>query len=61
MSANTRLTLTEVWPVMSAICCWVNGLIIRLVVRTCIRAAVSHSRCATRAVESRRPQLTSHS
>ena len=27
-SANTRLTLTEVWPVMSAICCWVNGLII---------------------------------
>ena len=31
------------------------GTLIRL------RTAVSHSRCATRAVESRRPQLTSHS
>ena len=27
MSASTRLTLTDVWPVMSAICCCVNGLI----------------------------------
>ena len=26
-----------------------------------VRAAVSHSKCATRAVESRRPQLISHS
>ena len=31
MSASTRFTLTEVCPVMSAICCWVKGLAMPLI------------------------------